>query len=109
VFHVSLLKLARSDPINPIPPHPAPEITSDGEEEWEVEEILDKRVNRRTGVVEYWIKWVGFGPEWNEWVPVQDMQCPDILAEFERAYARLHPEGTPSQQPPRRSSRLPRR
>jgi hypothetical protein len=90
VFHVSLLKAARSDPINPIPPHPDPILASDGEEEWEVQEILSKKVvgNR----AKYYCRFVGFEPEHDEWIWEEDMFCPQLKEAFDRAWARLHPE-----------------
>lgn len=46
VFHVSLLNpvVNNPDPVQVIPPSPPVEV--DGEEEFEVEEVLDSRYNR---------------------------------------------------------------
>lgn len=44
----------------------------DGEEEWEVEKILDKR--KRKGEVEYLIRWAGYPVEYDQWVPEEDME-----------------------------------
>jgi hypothetical protein len=49
---------------------PLPEIV-DNEEEWEVEEILEKK--KRAGKIWYLIKWVGYPEEYNEWVPKDNM------------------------------------
>ena len=63
VFHVRLLELAASDAFlgQHIPPPPPVEV--DGEEEWEVTEILDSRMFRRR--LQYLVKWTGFDdPTW---------------------------------------------
>ena len=65
VFHVSLLQPYRSNRYQP-PPLP---IDVDGELEYEVEQILfhrDKKHKRGTSR-EYYIKWLGFGPEHCTW------------------------------------------
>jgi hypothetical protein len=45
-------------------PEPPPPIIVDGEEEFEVEEILDSRLHR--GNVQYLMKWKGY-PEAHNW------------------------------------------
>lgn len=47
-----------------------PELIDD-EEQWEVEEIIDK-VKNREGVW-YKVKWTGWGEEYNQWVPEKDL------------------------------------
>jgi hypothetical protein len=69
VFHVSKLKPYLEDD-GEFPgrkhPNPAPEII-DGEEEFEVEEILDRRVRRNQ--TQYLVKWVGYPDHDNTWEP----------------------------------------
>jgi len=54
------------------------------EEEFEVENILDKR--KRQGGTEYLIKWLGYGDEHNTWEPEENLECQDAILEFEANY-----------------------
>ncbi|KAF8761288.1 hypothetical protein RHS01_01288 [Rhizoctonia solani] len=53
-------------PSQPFPERPPPE-TIEGEEEYEVEQIIDSK--RQQGKWFYLIKWKGYGPEDNSWEP----------------------------------------
>ncbi|CAF0817500.1 unnamed protein product [Didymodactylos carnosus] len=49
--------------------------------EYEVEKILDKR--RRNGKLEYLLKWLGYDDSENKWVRAEDLNCPELIAQFE--------------------------
>jgi len=49
-------------------------------EVYEVEAILDKKVEGEK--IKYFVTWTGYGPEENQWVFEEDMNCPNLIAEF---------------------------
>ncbi|EUC67557.1 Transposon Tf2-2 polyprotein, partial [Rhizoctonia solani AG-3 Rhs1AP] len=53
VFHISLLTKFSKDPHGREPERPPPIVTQEGEEEYEVEEVLDSR--KRRGKIEYYV------------------------------------------------------
>jgi hypothetical protein len=87
VFHVSKL-LPYIDPSNfhssrQVHSHPLPLII-DGEPEYEVEAILDKR--QRRSRIQYLVKWKGYPLHDATWEPLSNVEnCPDILRDFERS------------------------
>lgn len=52
-------------------------------EEYSVECIRGKRKNASTGVTEYLIKWEGWPESDNSWEPIDNLECPALIAEFE--------------------------
>ena len=82
VFHVSLLAPYRADGNYQPPP---PELTLDGEMEYEVEMILrhveygrGKQKNFR-----YYVKWRYYGPEHNTWEPQKNLtHCEEALSNY---------------------------
>src|SRR5436853_2932882 len=83
VFHVSLLEHAADDPFPGQVPPPAPPVLVDGEEEWEVEDILDSRLHYRQ--LQYLVRWVGYdAPTWQ--TPSDLAHSSDLVREFHRLW-----------------------
>lgn len=60
------------------------------EEEYEVEAILDKRVDKRKGGLFYLIKWKNWSDKHNSWEPFSNLDnCLDLLEKFEFEYANV--------------------
>ena len=81
VFPVVKLTPAPEDPF-PGRQQPAllPPVVVEGEEEYEVEEILNARYFRRR--LQYLVKWQGYGNEDNKWVSANDVHAPEALQAF---------------------------
>jgi len=97
VFHASLLT-----PYKETVEHgknflePPPDII-EGEEEWEVEQILDKRIFGRSKKLQFLVRWKGYSPAHDQWVNREDMAADDLVRIFERE----NPDNAPVQRPTR--------
>jgi hypothetical protein len=82
VFHVSLLESCHNREGSATPP-PEP-IQVDGEEEYEVEAILDSR--RRYRALQYLVRWKGYSENHNSWLPASDVHASELIQQFHRDY-----------------------
>ncbi|KNE88974.1 hypothetical protein PSTG_17572, partial [Puccinia striiformis f. sp. tritici PST-78] len=86
VFHVSVLRKHALDTIGGRGyEEPAP-VQIEGEDEWEVEEILNckKRGKRR----EYLVAWKGYRPEANSWEPENNLtNSKELLDDFNKKFS----------------------
>ena len=83
VFHVSLLEHAAGDPLHGQQSSPPPAVIVDGEEEWEVERILDSRLYYRR--LQCFVKWKGYDAP--SWQPAENMEhAGGAVRDFHRLY-----------------------
>ncbi len=87
-FHVSLLKPAGGPEgervLEEVVDESTPPIIVDGEEAYQLREILHSR--RRGRVLQYLVDWEGFGPEERSWVNVNDILDPTLTTEFHQTH-----------------------
>ncbi len=105
-FHVSLLKPADGpEEGSEEPPEeegPLP-VSMEGEEIYQVRELLDSR--RRGRAIQYLVDWEGYGPEERSWVNADDILDPSLVEDFHRDHPERpapRPRGRPRRRPPPR-------
>jgi len=76
------------------PPQTEPEVQTEEEpaEEFEVEEIVQKKVLK--GKTQYLIKWKGYDHGDNTWEPEENLDCPAMIKEYERKAAEKNKPAT---------------
>jgi Reverse transcriptase (RNA-dependent DNA polymerase)/Integrase zinc binding domain/RNase H-like domain found in reverse transcriptase/Chromo (CHRromatin Organisation MOdifier) domain/Aspartyl protease len=87
VFHVHLLKAYHPDTRRPSPP---PTTLIEGHEQFEVEAVINHRIKKlRSGPKEeYKVAFVGYGPHYNKWLPLENLEgCPEAIVDY---HARRH-------------------
>ena len=83
VFHVDLLiPYKETDEYGAAYSQPPPELVN-GDEEYEVEVIIDHRIHRRKK--QYLVKWVGYPSSENSWVNESDLHAPELVKEYLRS------------------------
>ena len=87
VFHISLLTKAQTTPeFGKQYTRPPPDLV-EGEEEFEVEAIIDSRIHRRK--LQYLVKWKGYPQSDNTWEPVGNVQHAE---EAVQSFHQNHPD-----------------
>jgi hypothetical protein len=83
VFHIDLLMLfTETQAYGETHPHPPLELI-DGEEEYEVEEILNDRINKRKKTKQYFVRWKGYEASEDSWVDEKDiLNAPELIEEY---------------------------
>lgn len=106
-FHVSLLKPAGgprgSENLEEAGDQRAPPLIIDGQEAYQVHEILNSR--RRGRVLQYLVDWEGYGPEERSWVNADDILDPTLITDFHRDHPDRpapRPRGRPRRRSPHR-------
>ncbi|KAJ1597147.1 hypothetical protein NDA14_007187 [Ustilago hordei] len=81
VFHVSMLEPARTSSLPQRAEQPTMPPLPDEDLDFEVEALIDKRSHN--GITEYKVLWRGYSEEAASWEPVENLNCPDLIQEYE--------------------------
>jgi len=82
VFHIDLLILYnKTEAYGETYIQPTPEII-DGEEEYEVEEIINICHTGHNRKMQYLVRWKGYLSADNQWVDAKDVHAPELLEEY---------------------------
>ncbi|SYW77519.1 uncharacterized protein UHO2_07448 [Ustilago hordei] len=81
VFHVSMLEPARTSSLPQRAEQPTIPSLPDEDLDFEVEALINKHSHNRT--TEYKVLWRGYSEEAASWEPVENLNCPDLIQEYE--------------------------
>ncbi|SPC67538.1 uncharacterized protein UHOD_11769 [Ustilago sp. UG-2017b] len=81
VFHVSMLEPAKTSSLPHRTDQPIIPSLPDEDLDFEVEALIDKR--SFNGTMEYKVLWRGYSEEAASWEPVSNLDCPDLIREYE--------------------------
>ncbi|KAJ1044696.1 hypothetical protein NDA10_001570 [Ustilago hordei] len=81
VFHVSMLEPARTSSLPQRAEQPTIPSLPDEDLDFEVKALIDKRSHN--GTTEYKVLWRGYSEEAASWEPVENLNCPDLIQEYE--------------------------
>ncbi|MBW0571531.1 hypothetical protein O181_111246 [Austropuccinia psidii MF-1] len=87
VFHILLLEPVKTSTIPNQHQEPPPSIMIKEEEEWEVSQILDSKLKRRT--LWHLVEWKGFSQDSERftWEPAENLNnCPELVNDFHSLY-----------------------
>jgi hypothetical protein len=85
VFHVQLLRLARPDPIPGRRPNPPPPEVIEGDEEYELDKIINSRYVRDR--LEYLVRWKGYHEGYDTWEPAEGLErAQEAVEEFHHRF-----------------------
>ena len=87
VFHASLLRPYHETAAHgPNFSRPPPDLIN-GEEEYEVERIVNHRRHGRSRTLQYLIKWKGYPESDNTWEPASQVHAPDLIKSYQKSNA----------------------
>ena len=82
VFHIDLLiPHCQTKAYRETYCQPPPELI-DGEEEYEIKEIIDQHTDKQRQKKQYLVSWVGYPASENSWVDESDLHAPELLEEY---------------------------
>ena len=94
IAHLEPASRQCDDPYDrPRPDHPEP-VHVEGDTEtmksWELEAILSRRttIRREEQIIQYLVRWKGYGPEWDTWMDLDELEnAKELVKEFEESPA----------------------
>ena len=84
MFHANLITPYKEMELHgPNFTQPPPDLV-DGEEEYEVEKIIDSKHKGRGHKLHYLIKWKGYPTSDNSWEPAENLNAKELIGEYEK-------------------------